>query len=352
MANQLQERIDKGLRGLKCDEDMFERIIEDAEKNDGEREKVTKAGHRRVLLLAAAVGAVLLVGAGIYYEAKTYQWDGTAKEDSLEYKLDEMARSVNSYAETSSSAELEELNLEDGDDSWRTIKQVTSENSGSMTQGRMLLSDYDSVSAIVMNSRDHLGLPAWIPEGYSFKEASILFYVPVDMAMIEPVQSEMADGKIRETFVLPESIIQNINSVTLFYENDQGETFMWGAGLEYNSDIGFGGDGNARTEVMEIPGYEKSLIIQNPKGNESGLDELYCYFLKETEDIPHVEASFLGTQYRYEHYEREKEKLDQWGGVEMQFNAAKSKYTAMLYTISGNSITKEEAIKIMESVIN
>ena len=36
----------------------------------------------------------------------------------------------------------------------------------------------------------------------------------------------------------------------------------------------------------------------------------------------------------------------------MQFNAAKSKYTAMLYTISGDSITKEDAIKIMESVIN
>ena len=55
-------------------------------------------------------------------------------------------------------AELEDLNLEDGDDSWRTIKQVTSENSGSMTQGRMLLHDYDSVSTIVMNSRGPLGL--------------------------------------------------------------------------------------------------------------------------------------------------------------------------------------------------
>ena len=31
-------------------------------------------------------------------------------------------------------------------------------------------------------------------------------------------------------------------------------------------------------EVLELPGYEKSLIIQNPKGNETGLDELYCYF--------------------------------------------------------------------------
>lgn len=355
MGNIIKESIDRRLTNLVCKEEQFNYIIEHCEEEPKEH-RFTKWSNRKklIIILAATIGIFSLLGAGIYYEYKTYRFNGIADQDTLKYEIDKLSRTLLEYnsssMKTSVTVSVPAELASDKEDSWRTVNLQFLENEARSTRSPYHLKSLETVKKILEGSKNKLLYPAYLPEGYSFTEAYLNTYISPDMMLLEPIQSDLSDGVITETYVMPDSIIQNIESICIRYENEKGNQLEYNAHLSGSDNNGFGASGDATAKTISEAGFEKSILIYEPDIETYG-HSIIGYFLSPTETIDYVFSTGLGLEYRYHNYNNtttNKEVANM--GLEQAINTYIDQYRYVLYHISGDSLSEDELIKIARSL--
>lgn len=357
MENNIKDMIDRRLANLVSDEEHFINIMNDCEllENKSLRRKWSK--RRKVALIFATMFCVLtLMGAGMYYEYKTYRFSGVADEDTLKYKIEEMSRTLEEYSMSNSEVqsvimtESAELAL-DEDDSWRTIHSKFMKNGSSSTSSPYHLTDVEKVERILESSVNKMLYPSYIPNEYSFTEAYISLYISPDMMMLEPIKSQLQDDAITETYLMPESIIRNVESVTMQYVNAGGDILEFHINLNSDGNPGFGASGKANVKTITEDGFNKSIIIQEPDIEKYGYT-IIGYFQNPITPIDYAYPSVLGIEYRYLTYDYlsvYKELYDNIG-MEGIINTYLNKYDNVMYSVEGNTLSEDELLKIIRSI--
>lgn len=362
MGNNIKDTIDRRLANLVCDEEQFGKIMDACDLEDKKgKGRVWSKKKKLTLVFVTVLSVLTLMGAGVYYEYKTYRFSGVADEDTLKYKVDELAKTLEEYSMFKSqeqsttngvgimtdSAEL----LVDDDNSWRTIHAQFQENGSSATSSPYHVTDLEKVEMILDNSVNPMLSPTYIPSGYSFTGGYINFYISPDMMMLEPLTSHIQDEIITEAYLMPENIIRNVNGISMQYENDKGDKLEFNIELSESDNPGFGASGNATVKTLNEEGFSRSIVIQEPDIETYG-HSIVGYFQNPILPIDYVTPAALGIEYRYNTYgflNIPKESFEKIG-IEGAIIPYLGKYEHVLYSVVGESLSEDELLKVIRSV--
>lgn len=355
MGNIIKDTIDRRLATLVCEEKQLDHMIECCEKElEQNLQKKWTSRKKLTIILITVIGIFSLLGAGIYYQSKTYRFDGTADQDQAKYRIDNLARTLEEYSasSTKTSASMSDLaeSASNRESSWKEITLQFLENGARSSQNPYHVESMEAVIKILEESKNKLSYPTYIPEGYSFAGASLNTYISPDMMMLEPIESSISNGVITETYLMPDSMVQNIESIYIQYKNKNGDHLDYNMNLANNDDLGFGASGDARAQTLTETGFEKGVLIREPDKDTYGYS-IIGYFLNPIETIDYIFPTGLGLEYRYHRYESERAKIEVNNlGLEETINSHIEQYHYVMYNISGDSLSEEELLKMVKSL--
>lgn len=217
------------------------------------------------------------------------------------------------------------------------ILKIKEDYSGASDSSRIEVSEYEELKQYISGSG--LRLPKYIPEGYSFKNASITFYLDEEgLNAAELLISEKKFGYIYEKYKFPESNLKNIADIVIYYEGKNGENIHCNIRRvhRFSENHTVGGIETSEAEVLEgFEDYRHNLFMTTFYEEENmTINSLYLY--KDTEFITPVNPYILNNDFKKHEEER--------GG-----SIYSSKLGSVLYDISSYFIGKDEIIKIAES---
>lgn len=331
-----------------------------------------KRRHRRTwILLVALLAALGLIGAGIYYEMKTFHMDGTADQDSFSYHWNQFWNQFQKFdlcASVEGESVATELTGQQDKEAWRylTLTHEKKEDGTFMSGEGMsyTTTDADEMSTFLVNSE--LSQPDEVPDGYQISQVDFSFYLTYDLLEAIPISSIMnEEGVVTEVYEMPDAYQDHISMVNIIYENEEGKEFTYEACLTFSDDTSIGASGDAVSETLLLDGYLSAVCITEPaanpdkttkvsendsetniekidSGSESGQLLTRIYAVKELQE-PVLEYHFdlLGYQYRKEHYGIKDDLLEKRGFEEVATEQATEDHY-MLISVSSEDLTKEE----------
>lgn len=295
----------------------------------------------RAMLIAVAVvcSALLLMGAGklaeMTWQGKWFKFDGSAGD--LYYSSDELwltGKSIQ-FAREILPDEFRMVIRKVGEGNIRTMAMFPFEN----------VTDYDVLAGIFEGGG--LSLPGYLPEGYTFKEARVGYYLSQDdLNDFKLLESYEQDGIIYEVYTLPPQVNRQISDVLLYYASaDGGQLTM---SYTYTAD----GDPKLYTDfdtatftALTVDGYDDAALVEN-----SDMGDRTLYFGKA---IPAFECSLgvgeIGYQQRLEKYGIEKVGTVQ-SGVPMSRAYKFINIRTHVVSAKGEQLSTEELIRVAESM--
>lgn len=126
-------------------------------------------------------------------------------------------------------------------------------------------SSYEDVLEKLKNARQPLEIPSYIPEGYEFESALLVYYL--SPGLIDPYMSPFQalisqNGNEMQTFRLPGGYDQFIESCHLYFKDGDGNTLLAFYGLEPTHDTtSFQTSPDAAVTAPKIGGFQGTIYV-------------------------------------------------------------------------------------------
>ncbi|WP_343247667.1 hypothetical protein [Diplocloster hominis] len=297
------------------------------------------AGKSFIILAAVLLGLFGLIGAGTYYEWKSFRFDGSVNDgasSSLESTADGEDSEFSSVV--SQEMSLTPSALAPGEVSIVTHLQ-DGQSSSNAACGVFRTDSEQTLLDLLLPCAIPYSIPTRLPDGYQFEEAVIQFYVDPGMLDI-PSESLSIEGEhdktIRQTLKLPDGYQKNIQDIYVGYVNSSGEFIRMTISLaaaDWN--VSFGAPDTAYSEKLKLDGYNQALLICD----ESRKNGSY-YSLGMTRDIPVVTAVNLMDLGRSER--------NAAAGIKDSREPFEETYNQLSYYIESSAIEKGELMDFVK----
>ena len=300
--------------------------------NQGYKIKPQMSRIKRLVIISALITvALILMSAGIviYHKMVFYDMDGNKKIIKKPSDWNERGREEFEFEQAICD------NMEEYE-----ILFIHSPSSTSRYVLPIKIYDYgELINYLQNNGGEQLSLPEYIPQGFEFEHADV--YVDptslnVSYEEFEPVYYEEKFGNIYEKYILPGNQITT-DSVYLYYYKDKdyiscSMRFIWNGISGYGSTF----DTNIAPEKLDMAQFEKSIILSHKIGSINSIP--YWKFISvKPIDKP---INFLNVFYI--------SKI--WREANVEHYAFNLKYNEITYDIDSMSVSREEIIKMAESI--
>jgi hypothetical protein len=298
---------------------------------------------KRIAIIAVAsmlVLSLMSVGVAVYYHQMVYyDMQGNKREVT-----DDMSYSIPKPGSEESEFELSlRENMEESE-----ILFMIAPSSTSYYNKPIKICDYGELTAYLQNNGgEQLSFPEYIPQGYEldFAEVYVNLSGGVDYKDFEPVYYEEKFGNIYEIYKLPEDLT-TVERVSLHYYKDKERikgyilchmNFTWSGGDKL---FGSSVTGNTKSEVLDMPQFEYSLIVSSEINHAwANRDDWELKLMAEKlTDNP---VSILNVSFISKTWQKSNA---------MNFGGSSYKFDAIDYNITSMSISRDEIIKMAESI--
>ncbi len=299
------------------------------------------AGKSFMILAAVLLGLFGLIGAGTYYEWKSFRFDGSVNDGTSPSPENAAAGEDTEFSNAvSQEMSLEPSALAPGEVSIITHLQ-DGQSSSNAACGVFRTDSEQTLLDILLPCAIPYSIPTQLPVGYQFEEAVVQFYA--DAGMLDtPSESLTVEGEhditIRQTLKLPDGYQKNIQDIYVGYVNSSGEFIRITISLaaaDWN--VSFGAPDTAYSEKLKLDGYNQALLICD----ESRKNGSY-YSLGMTRDIPVVTAANLMDLGRSER--------NAAAGIKDSRESFEETYDQLSYYIESSAIEREELMNFVDGL--
>ena len=218
------------------------------------------------------------------------------------------------------------------------IRLITSQDgAGRYSEGGnsgMQTDDFNKISGIIENSKSPITMPGYIPEGYTFHEGSINFYID-EAAPAELISSEQRNGKTYMVYKLQDGFEENVRLIKLTYVNKKGEKLIYHTHLTeaLTENIEHYVSENAVVKHIEVQSFDAGIWIHD-KTKEFYLNAIeLCREISPISAIDiHIASMYPGDEAGH-------------AGRDRSFS-----YLSLVYFIQADSLEADELTKIAESI--
>lgn len=300
---------------------MYESIVSSAE-----HKPKRIASKRFVTVLAAAI--VMVLAAGTVFakvvlpelnkeEVSRVTMDGEIITGTIVYDIDTESDTENN----------EWLN----EHSSYTKLAVESKNKSTGFCGLNTSTDNYNEFESLITENGMLSVPEYIPEGFEFSKAYVRLYITEEDAE-GAVQEEtfIFDDTLYQCFQFPESIKDNVETITVEYCSDSGEKISFMSTL-LAGEFYLSAEKNAEVKVLNIKGFDKAICVSDKLMTS-------CAAVNYINPVTVLTANSVGYKERAEFHKTDELDL---GNV---------KYYMENYTVKSETVSADELLKILESL--
>ena len=216
---------------------------------------------RLAIIIASIMTMIILMGAALeFYVIRVFNEDGSSY---LQYR--------SFRRRTYSDAELEQFEWRneffdyENADNILGIVYGGDGSVGGMNVDRTI-NDYDEFMELIKSAdRDIFKLPQYIPDGYKFYNAHIMFYIDEDFDYENAVPIDRAEkfGNIYEKYYIPENP-ENIEHISVSYIKEEvGNSIHYNIWLHEPQAVNtsISGAENSQLEILQMPQFYRSSIM-------------------------------------------------------------------------------------------
>lgn len=323
---------------IEPDAETKQKIFDNITKK--QNQKIKRPKFKNMLIIAAVISAVLvLMGAGIVvYETVYYDMSGNKREINFP--------SFSIYEPGSDEYEFEEeLRKNIKNNELFFVHMSNSRTSSRTSSPYKMIEDYDEFKEYLQNNGgEEFNLPEYLPKGFEFGYAQIFISITEDANYeeFEPIYYEEKFGNIYEKYLLPENQTR-IESIIVYYRNGIKSISCFIGFSNHTVDeiddmiFGLSGRINTEPEIIDIPQFERSTISSYKNGILNINPTWYLKTVKITDEPVILFHNDFISKTWCEKYEY----LDSFRTWETNL---------IVYIIDSNSISRDEIIKIAESI--
>ncbi len=189
--------------------------------------------------------------------------------------------------------------------------------------------DYDELLTLISDS-SVMAIPHYVTENFEFTGAYFGLYITEETLNEAVKLTEFFgdDGKLYQSFLLPDSAKDDIDFLYLTYKNSNGEEIYYDFNLgSYYASASI----NAKITTPEIEGFDNAVCIIDT-------DITRCYGKKFIDKVYYYDCFEIGGAERYNKYG-------------FRFHSGKPlDYISYTCSVSSETLPTEELIKMLESV--
>ena len=216
---------------------------------------------RTLIIVASVISVVILMGAALdFYVVRVFNEDGSSYLEFRPFR----------HRTPPEGEELERLQWENeffyGGNSGN-ILGLTFYGDGATGRANIQKAIYDYGEFLeLMNHADSeiFKLPQYIPEGYEFFNAWVIFYIDenFDCENTEPIERVEKYGNIYEKYYVPENP-ENIENMSVSFVNGEiGNSINYSIWLhEFQANRRISGAENSQLEILQMPQFYRSSIM-------------------------------------------------------------------------------------------
>lgn len=299
------------------------------------------AGKSVLIMAAVMIGIFGLIGAGTYYEWKSFGFDGSVSDGSAAPTDTSLSEDTEFSSTVTQELSLDPSELQPGEVLIVTHLQDGSQSSANAACGVFRTDSEQALQDMLLLCSIPYAIPTQLPDGYVFDEAVVQFYADADM-LNTPSESLTVEGEqektIRQAIKLPDGYQKNIQDIYVGYVNSSGEFIRMTISLAAASwNVSFGAPDTAYSEKLNLDGYNQALLICD----ESRKNGSY-YSLAMNSDIPVVTAVNLMDLGQMER--------NAAAGIEGNREPFEETYDQLAYYIESSAIEKEELLRFVDGL--
>jgi len=294
---------------------------------------------KRALIIAIIAAVILLMGAAVnMYVIKIFNNDGSSYLQYMPFRR-----------KTFTDEELERLEWQGefffGEDS-ENIVGITFYNDGTIgvNDARKNIQNYDEFTEFIKQTdKNIIKLPQYIPDGYEFYNAYVMFYIDENFDYESAELTERAEkfGNIYEKYYIPENP-ENIYNIGVSYINTKKteESINFNIWLHEPESVNTNRSGveTSQLEILQIPQFYYSSLMSTDY-TENG-KKWTSYDFLATNKIPVKRYLRQGIIVKHFHE----------ADVNKYYDTSAHELGSVHYIILANFLSREEVIKMAESI--
>lgn len=197
---------------------------------------------------------------------------------------------------------------------------------GNITSEQEMLIQFTSES-------NAISLPPYLPDGFGFDSSSYTLY-------LQPHEAEMSiycnppfskNGYLYQNYQTPDSVKENVSSLTVTYRNADGESIVFSIDLFLGNNISINALPDAIVEKEAITGFDSAVLV-------SDSNHAICVASKLIEPIPYVPTNLIGLgEIVNENNQRLQNRIQYFDRI--------------IYSVSSDTVSGDELIKVLSSVV-
>lgn len=328
------KRIIEAIDVINLSESDADRIYKSVTSFSGREKRSVRA---KTVVIFAAVFLLAVLAAGSVFAGKLISQMVTVRDEHAEIGLDGSKEIVVSTYEAYSEDPCIPVPY---DEMWliqhssQTEVAIASDDDACIVYGlKGNIATEQELSIISLSENDVFLLPKYIPDNFSFSSAAYTLYLEpqeVDGAA-SCTDTFVKDGYIYQNYKVQGSVKNNIDSLIVTYRNETGESVVFMCELFSGNNISINASTDAKVEKKNIAGFDSAVLVSDD-------DHSICVAANLIEPVLYSPDNAVGMAERASEYDQ-------------PFSDNTLYYDRVLYSVSSDTVSGDELIKILSSVI-